>query len=473
MSKAAKRREARREALGPTRKQIRLSRREAQQRRWIIIATITVAVLVVGVLGAGAINEQVIKPRQPVAIVAGEEISTSDFQARVRFQRLNMITQLQQVAQQATDPQLLGLFQSYIQNLLSQLNDPTQLGRDVLNQMIDEVLIRHEANKRGITVTVADVQARLEENFGFYRNGTPTPTATATATITPTATATPLFTDTPTTTPSPQPSPTGTFTPTATLRPTAVITQTATPRPTNTPEPTATLVTEDAFKQMLSQELDVWRSINFTEADYRKLIEADLYDQRLRAAFAAEVPTRADHVQGAWMAFETEAGAKGVLDRLKAGEDFKLLMAQIKAGTIVSATASDLAWTPLGDLGTRFGTDVEKAVFSTPVGQYTDVLQGANNRWFIFQVTGHEERDLTPQALRQRQNDAFQKWLDDQRSTNVQFMDYWEARIPTDPPVPPDLLSLGQSNPASPPLQLPTPVPTQPPPPSPQASPQP
>lgn len=464
MSKAARRREARREALGPTKKQIRLSRREAQQRRILLMSTAVVAALVVIILIYGAASELWIKPGQPVAVADGEEIRTRDFQARVRFQRLNLITQLQNAYQQAQqDPQLQALFQSYMQSLLSQLNDPTQLGRDVLNQMIDEVLIKHEANRRGIIVSADDVQARLEEQFDFYRNGTPTPTATATATITPTATSTPLATNTPTNTPTPLPSPTGAFTPTATLAPTAVITQTATPRPTITPLPTATVVTEDAFKEMLAQQLDAWRSIDFTEADFRKILEAQLYDERLREVFNKDVATRDDHVQGVWMAFETEEGAKAVLDRMNSGESFDALAGEIRARTIVSATTSELPWTPTGGLAPRFGDEVEKAVFSTPAGQHTGVIAGNNSRWYIFNVTGHEQRDLDPQTLQQRHNENFQKWLDGQRTTNVQFMDYWESRVPTTPVVPLELVNAIQS---AQPAEIPS-FPTSPPQPSP------
>lgn len=461
MSKAAKRRQARREAVGPTKKQIRLSRREAQQRRLILLFTVVVTVLVVGILGFGLLNEQVIKPRQPVAIADGEEISTTAFQARVRFARLNLIAQLRNIYQQAQDPQLQAIFQSYMQSLLNQLNDPTQIGRDVLNQMIDEVLIRHEANRRGITVSAEEVQERLEQQFGFYRHGTPTPTATATATITPTATATPLATNTPTNTPTPLPSPTGTLTPTATLAPTAVITQTATPFPTFTPFPTPTVVTEEGFKQLLAQQLELWRSINFTEADYRKLVEAELYDERLRELFNRDVPTREDHIMGAWMAFETEEGAKAVLDRLNSGEPFDKLAAEVRARTIVSATTGELPWTPVVDVAPRFGDEVQQAVSSTAAGQHTNVIAGSGNLWYIFNITGHEERDLDPQTLRQRQIDHFQQWLDDQRSTKVQFMDYWESRVPPDPAVPLDLVNAIQSAQPALPQEFPTPLPQQ------------
>ncbi len=461
MSKAARRREARRETVGPTKKQIRISRREAQQRRLILIFTIGVTVLVVGVLAFGLISEQVIRPRQPVAIADGEEISTAAFQARVRFARLNLIAQLRTIYQQAQDPQLQAIFQSYMQSLLNQLNDPTQIGRDVLNQMIDEVLIRHEANRRGITVSAEEVQGRLEQQFGFYRHGTPTPTATATATITPTATATPLVTNTPTNTPTPLPSPTGTLTPTATLAPTAIITQTATPFPTFTPFPTPTVVTEEGFKALLAQQTELWRSINFTEADYRKLVEAEIYTERLREVFNRDVPTRADHIMGAWMAFETEEGARAVLDRLNSGEPFDKLATEIRARTIVSATTGELPWTPLGDLAPRFGDEVEKAVFSTPAGQHTNIIAGSGNLWYIFNVTGHEQRDLDPQTLRQRQDDHFQQWLDEQRTTKVQFMDYWESRVPQDPAVPLDLVNAIQSAQPVLPPEFPTPLPQQ------------
>ena len=60
---------------------------------------------------------------------------------------------------------------------------------DMLEQMIQDKLIRQEAKRRGITVTKAEVDKAIQEAFGYFPNGTPTPEPTlevqATSTLSP------------------------------------------------------------------------------------------------------------------------------------------------------------------------------------------------------------------------------------------------------------------------------------------------
>ena len=124
-----------------TRKQLsRLERDKRMERilRWSVIA---VTVVVVGVLAYGLIVERVIKARQSVATVNEIPITTAEFQARVRFRRMQMSSELQYLfqQQQALDPDLRrkpGLaFSEQRDDLLSQLsqrreNSPAHLSPD-------------------------------------------------------------------------------------------------------------------------------------------------------------------------------------------------------------------------------------------------------------------------------------------------------------------------------------------------------
>ena len=83
-----------------TRKQLsRLERDRRMERilRWSVIA---VTVVVVGVLAYGLIVEKVVKARQSVATVNGTPITTAEFQARVRFRRMQMSSELGYLFQQ-------------------------------------------------------------------------------------------------------------------------------------------------------------------------------------------------------------------------------------------------------------------------------------------------------------------------------------------------------------------------------------
>src|SRR5687767_2417946 len=166
-----------------------IARLERERRQVNLIRTIAVAgiVIVVLLLGYGYLNLNVLQLRKPVAEVNGTAITAGQWQERVRFQRVNLLnlhntyTLYQQQFGMDTTQQL--------QEIAFYLDTPETLGQQVLDQMIDEVLIRQEAEKRGITFTDAEVQKEIQDSYGFFPDGTPTPTATPTEFLTPTLSA--------------------------------------------------------------------------------------------------------------------------------------------------------------------------------------------------------------------------------------------------------------------------------------------
>ena len=124
----------------------------------------------------GSIFDTYIMPDQPVAIVNGENITTKDFQARVRFERLPLVNYWDQTARNMLSfqdsPELLSQFQSELQSIDFQLQ-PINFGQDILAQMINEVLVRQEAERRGITVTKEEVDAAIMEIFHISRTVLP------------------------------------------------------------------------------------------------------------------------------------------------------------------------------------------------------------------------------------------------------------------------------------------------------------
>ena len=160
----------------PTKKHLARMQREQMWRRWLIIGTIVVLVLVIGVLLYGFVFQSFIQSRQAVAIVDEQKITSGSWQARVRFQRANLLNNAQQTfqfAQAFSDPSFQSSFASQLQQIKFQL-DPTSLGQQVLSTMIDEIIIAKEAAKKGITVSDAEVDKLFSDTFGYYPNGTPT-----------------------------------------------------------------------------------------------------------------------------------------------------------------------------------------------------------------------------------------------------------------------------------------------------------
>ena len=139
-----------------TRKQQSRLERDRRTERILKWSVTAVTIVVVGVLAFGFITEGVIKARPSVAAVGGVPITTSEFQARVRFHRMQMVMNLnqmyvQQEALNPTDPNAqtyLEYIQGQILDLQGQLAEENALiiGDQALDQLIEEELVHVSTN---------------------------------------------------------------------------------------------------------------------------------------------------------------------------------------------------------------------------------------------------------------------------------------------------------------------------------------
>ncbi len=415
---------------GLTRKHLARAEREAILTKWVIGVTIGVVVLVVGLLFYGWLDTNVLQLRRPVAKVGEVEISTDRFQKSVKYQRLQMINQwiqLQQYVQLAqafgADQQTLAYYQQQASSLEVQLSQPDTIGRQALDGLIDEEIVRQEAARRGITAPEADVQKALEELFGYYVNGTPTPLPTSTfaPTLPPTETPTGVPTNTPT----------------ATIAPTS----TPTEGPSSTPRPTATEYTFEGFTDAKDKYiLDITTNTSLTEADIRSLLEYRTLRDELQKQIGADVVTtiKTAHTRHILIAVENddeaaaEAKAKDIIKQLQDGADFAALAAQYSTDT----SNKDQG----GDLGTQddgyFVTEFNDVAFNAPVGLYPEPVKTSFG-YHIIEVLEQGTRDLSESEITQNQADAFNTWLTLQKATPGLVTEYdgWQLVVPNSPSI--------------------------------------
>src|SRR5690606_17217018 len=114
--------------------------------------------------------DQFIRPGQAVANVNGTTITVAQFATRARLERALLGEQInQQIALMAD----LGMdSETIVQQIsnqppystwLSELSVPDQLGNRVLNEIIEDELVRQKAQELGISVTDEEVQAVVNE----------------------------------------------------------------------------------------------------------------------------------------------------------------------------------------------------------------------------------------------------------------------------------------------------------------------
>jgi hypothetical protein len=345
----------------------------------------TVVLLVI----AGLVNDLVLKPRQPVAKVGTTEISTEAFQKRVKYKYLRIVQQLNQLDQQraqfASDPALSSWTQQIEQQmtqLQSQLSNPPLVGKDTLDEMITEELIRQEAARRSITVSAEEVTTFIEHEFGFYRVP-PTPT--------------------PTRPPLPTPS----------------VPVTYTPEPTRTPVPSPTPMSESAYNTAYQDYLTgLARQTEMTQDDFRRLVESQLYQDKLQKAFAAQVPADAEQIKLRYIMFETDTAATAASPLVSAdAATFDKFYNDVKDGKVISTTQGETGWMVTQDLYQQFESRVVTQLLSLSISQTTGVITNVFGSSYAFQLTGRETRPLTDAQKQPKEQKAFQDWLDTQRLT--------------------------------------------------------
>ena len=173
------------------RRHLHRRRKEEQTQRWIMIGLGAVLAIVLALLAIGAINEYVLKPNKPVAVVNGEKISQDAFRRRLRFEQDNLASRIDQYIQFGAQFANGGPnpFLSTIQPMVSDLAAPDIFGFTVLDRMIEDVMIGQLAQEYDATVTPEEVQAEIEKQFGYDREAAQTDagasdTMTNTTTIT-------------------------------------------------------------------------------------------------------------------------------------------------------------------------------------------------------------------------------------------------------------------------------------------------
>jgi hypothetical protein len=356
-----------------TRKHRARAERERIIRRWILVGAIGTILLVVGLIGYGIVEVEFIKPRQPVAVVDDQEISRRDLHTRIRL---------------ALSPGI----------------DPISVGFQILNEMIDDLIIKQEANLLGITVSQADVELEMERRFGFFAEGTPTsiPTRTPDPTTLAEATAT-------------GPSPTI--------------------GPSSTPRPSATPFTKEAYEERRAEFFDNLSELyDATEGDYTTYLEAQMYRERLLATFEDDVERVQEQVWLRHIRVVDRETVDEIITRLDAGENWDDLAAELSDDTATKDSGGDLGWLTWDNVTDQFGEEAVK-VFQTPIGELLDPIQ-TQFGWHLIHVLDRGERSLDEETFLQAVRRKFSDWLTSQRDIHdVLIMDDWIEDLPQPPEV--------------------------------------
>jgi peptidyl-prolyl cis-trans isomerase D len=417
-----------------------LARLERERRQTQLITSVAIGIIVViaGLIGYGILNETILKARQPVVTVNSASVNMREFQVRVKIARQQYVDQYMQYYQMAMmfgiDPSTDSSLSSTLNQIQTQLATPSTIGEQVIEDITNDLLIRQYAKATGIVVTQADVDKAIQDAYGYFPDGTPTPTLTSTPIVFSTLSSTQYALMTPTlpatVTPTETLAPTQTLdlTATATTIPTITPTSTVTPVPSITP--TATPYTLEGFQSNYKKELSFYATLGMTETDFRKIyFESRLYRQRVTDMVTANVAHAKDEVWARFILVADEATAQSIRQQLLAGADFATLAAANSLDTATKDAGGDLGWFGKGNRSIEF----ENSAFALKVGEISQPVQDTTG-WNIIQVLGHEIRPLTDTEYTNAVTAAFNQWLSDQRTgSKIVVSTTWTAAVPDQP----------------------------------------
>lgn len=393
-----------------TRKQSRMREREQEQQRIIFIALGIVAALVVIILVFGYWKTTVAVLDETIATVNGTNLKVRDYQVRARYDAQVIVSRLAQMQQQMqqfdpNDASMQQIVQYYQNQMAQEQTQLIQVPSQALEDLIDDEMVRQEAQKRGITVTPEEIDNEIKlsinDSLGYTR-----PTGTPTAGPSPTVTNTPTLTLTPTNTATPLISPTASPTLSATL------TATPTQGPTGTPAPTQTPLGPDAYATQVGKLKTNIEAGHYSYDDYRKIVEVQLLRQKLNDVLAKEVKTTAEEIHVRHILVKTFDEAQKVEARVKAGEDFGKVASEVSIDPSAKTNQGDLGWSPRG----QFVKEFEDAAWALPPLQVSAPVTSSFGVHVIEVLEKDPNHPLSPDALANKKATALTDWLAQVRS---------------------------------------------------------
>ncbi len=398
--------------LRTTKKHLARAERERIQSRWLLGVVITIAVVAIGILVYGWIDSAYIQPKKAVVTVNEDTITQGEFQGRVRihqrelFSQLNSYMQMEQLF--ASDPQTLASIQELQNQIRTQLAYPELIGQEVIYEMIRETLIRQEAEKMGIHILPEEIERQLQQSFGFYPEGTPTPFPT------PTPDATRVAAIAAASEPTAEPSPTSTL--------------------PQTPFPTATPYVLEAYEVDYAQFLDSLSDFEISEADFYLYIEAQLLEEKVREQFEPEIERVAEHVLIQHIFVVDEEIAQEALEQLESGDAWDDVVLEYSEDPNSRESNGDLGWNTQEDLVGFLG-QMGFVAFLAPVNEVIGPIESQYG-WHLLRIVDRQDREISDAAYQVAVDNAFEAWIDELTTeAEIIVVDDWQDHLPPSGPL--------------------------------------
>lgn len=415
-----------------------LSQREQGQFRTLRLALFGLIGFIAIILLFGLVWEFLIKPQQPVAVVNDTDISQSEWYDRTTFERNRILSNLDDFYD-AVGGDLNQLYQ-FAGNQLQLAQLPAALGRQTLDQMIDDVELGQEAARRSITISDEEVDTTIKTQFNFYDGDLPTATPEPTQTIVPTPSITPIV-------------PLGQETEEPEIAEDTNASPTEEPTALPTALPTATPVSQESYSEQYGELITNYEEWGGNEEDYRREVRSGLLREKLGDAFAedSELELERENYSLFTMIFQSEEDALIASDRIER-EGFVTAWNTIRSIPREESTqpyASEIQWTSLETISNSFGIEVNNFLLTADIDDTSDILiegEDSSQRWFIINLRGREVQPVNEAGIEQQKVQRLNEWLTDQRQSTIIYESRYIEGSPSRPVLGRKFFNSGQAS---------------------------
>ena len=381
------------------REQLRDQKADAEKKK-LLTAVYAVAGLIGLVLVIALINEFLIAPNRAVSTVADDSISLAEWKDRVGYERTQRIVFLEDQYEAFSGD--VGIIQQFASQSIVELQDAAALGENTLGQMTFELAACQELEAAGNIISDADVDAEIEETFGYLGED--------------------------------------------------VDTSEETDAPTS--------ITKEEYDEQFAEFMDSLDEYGVTEELYRTVTKSRLCQTMLMESLAADadIETEAEQVNTFILVFSTEEeAAQAEVDI--ADSNFLLVWDAIDAAANAepsedtpapTAIATELTWRTQAEYEGIFGPETTATIFDLPLNEASAVIlddaDPATPRYYIIMADGREMRELPENTILEAQQQLLVTHVNAYLEANEVESNFWRNRIPTQPVL--DAKFLAQPTPA-------------------------
>jgi parvulin-like peptidyl-prolyl isomerase len=342
-----------------TKKQIAYRRKEARQRRIILLSLAALIVVILAILATGLILELVVQPRAAVAMVNGSKVRLDEYQELLKLQRYNLNSTIRELEAglYSLDPEAEGndFLISFYQQQLAQL-EATLAGLPdaTLEELIEDKLIAEKATEVGLSVTAAEVRDSINQQLGE-----------------------------------------------------AAAQQSQEPISEAGEVETATPIPQQQLDEIYGRIL---ANMGLSDKQFSAIMQRSLLRDKVQDLLASRVVTTGLVIHAQLIQVDAEGAALATLERIEGGEEFALVAQEVSSDTLTAESGGDLGWITTGQLSNRYGDAVEQAAFALEPGDLK-VVENLE-RFYLIQVVGRDENGPLPEeVISQRQRTALTDWL--------------------------------------------------------------